>query len=674
MTNVASRRIHHGTCYYPELWPESDIERDIAEMKRLGLTMARIGDFAWSTMEPNEGEIRLDFFAGVMDRLHAAGIAVVFCTPTAAPPVWLTHGRPDRCFVDAEGRTMVHGARQHISYEHPDVQAACFRLCEAIGQSLGRHPAVIAWQIDNEFKCHVAEDFNPHAIRHWHAWLEQRYQTIDRLNAAWGTGVWSHRYQRFEQVPAPLRTPFLHSASLTTAWRTFQRESIADFMDRQAEILRRYSDRPVTHNLALPFSVDQERMARNLDFVSFDDYPNRDQWRTIVLDNDTYRAAKPGVGHWLMETSVAHNGWFGSHEVAHPPGFLAAEAAVSFGLGAETINYWLWRQQRTGCELPHSAVLSAWFKPSIGYTEVKAVEAMRQALEPHLLATRPAVPETAVTWSDRARAMIQSEPLGASAGHAVDYLPTVAAWHRRLLDAGIHRDVRFEGATLAGLKLLITPLMPEVSPGFLARVEAFVRGGGVWICGPVTGTRAADHSVPTNAGLGLVESLAGVETVFSFPITGTGSTGEAFGRQAPLAGWCSALRAATPDTRVIGTLDSPQAPGLAWITERQLDAGRVVVLGTEPTGESGEAVLAALIEHYARLAGVALRFTVSAGTVVCPRVSPAGERSWLVVNLDGRGGKVTLPAGASDALRGESLPAGDLTVSPYGWHLVRITA
>ena len=664
--------LHHGTCYYPELWPEAEIERDLAEMKRLGLTFVRMGDFAWSAMEPDNGSISLDFFVRVMDRLHAAGIGVVFCTPTAAPPVWLTHGQPDRCFVDAEGRVMSHGARQHVSYEHPAVRAACLRIVDAIGTALGRHPALIAWQIDNELKCHVAEDFSAAAVGHWHRWLEQRFGTIDRLNEAWGTGVWSHRYQRFDQVPAPVRTPFLHSASLQTAWRMFSRESIAEFMDAQSAILRRHSSRPITHNVALPFAVNQERMVANLDFISFDDYPDHAHWSTIVLDNDTYRAAKPGRGHWFMETSVAHNGWFGSHEIAHRPGFLAAEAVVSYGLGAEALNYWLWRQQRTGCELPHSAIMSAWFKPSIGYGEVQAVEAARRKLEPLLKASRPAVAQAAVTWSDLGRVMLQTEPLGASAGHAVDYIPTIAAWHRLLMDAGVHRDVRFEGAALDGLKLLITPLMPYASPAFLARVEAFVRAGGVWICAPVTGTRGAEHSAPIDAGLGGVEALAGVEAVFSFPITGTGSTGTAFGVEASLGGWCSALRVSSPETRIVGALCCPQAPDTAFVTERSLGRGKVVVVAADPVGEAGQLLRERLIAHYALAAGVDLRFRVSPGTIVCPRTRADGGALWLVVNLDGAGGELTLAQAVTDALTGEAVAAGPLAIPAYGWRALNV--
>ena len=69
-------KLFHGVACYPELWPEADLDRDIAEMKRVGINVARIGEFAWSKMEPDEGRISLDFFVRVMDRFHEAGLEV----------------------------------------------------------------------------------------------------------------------------------------------------------------------------------------------------------------------------------------------------------------------------------------------------------------------------------------------------------------------------------------------------------------------------------------------------------------------------------------------------------------------------------------------------------------------------------------------------------------------
>lgn len=666
-------KLYHGAAYYPELWPEADVARDIAEMKKLGINVVRVGEFAWSKMEPDEGKVDFSFFRRVFDQLHAAGIDVVLCTPTATPPVWLSHGHPERAFVDGEGRVMIHGARQHMSMEEPYVRAACLRIVAAEAEALGKHPAVVAWQIDNELKCHVGEDFNPSAIANWQRWLEKRYGTIEALNAAWGTEIWSQRYQRFDQVPAPLRTPFLHNASLSTAYRMFNRERTADFVAEQCAEIRKHSAAPITHNTMRWFSVGLESLHAPLDFAAFDDYPSSKDWRNLIVHYDLFRGAKPGRAFWVMETSAAHNGWLSNHEPAHPPGFLVAEAVADYALGGEAFCYWLWRQQRTGCELPHSSILSAWGKPTLGYAQVERVEAMRKQLEPLIATSKPAPVEAAVTWSDLARAMWQTEPLGANRTHTVDYQKAIGDWHSLLLDAGVPRDIRFEGAPLDGLKLLVTPMMPHLSAEFLAKAEKFVRDGGVWICGPLSGGRTAEHTVPTDAALGALEQLAGIEVVYSFTVNGIDAKAEVAGVTAPLAGWCNALRPAARETKIVGTLltDRVEA-GLAFATERSLGKGAIVVLGAQPQGDEGKAMLAQLVAHYSERAAITNRSVATPGTLVAPRIAADGGRLWIVVNMDGAGGEVQLPADAKDAVSGAALSGRTLKLGRYEWRAVRL--
>jgi len=45
-----------GVCYYPEHWPRSQWHEDAKMMAELGLIYVRIGEFAWSRLEPNPGE------------------------------------------------------------------------------------------------------------------------------------------------------------------------------------------------------------------------------------------------------------------------------------------------------------------------------------------------------------------------------------------------------------------------------------------------------------------------------------------------------------------------------------------------------------------------------------------------------------------------------------------
>ena len=75
-----------GTCYYPEHWPEEIWGEDARRMAELGLTWVRIGEFAWSRLEPAPGDLQFDWLDRAIDVLRGAGLKVVLGTPTATPP------------------------------------------------------------------------------------------------------------------------------------------------------------------------------------------------------------------------------------------------------------------------------------------------------------------------------------------------------------------------------------------------------------------------------------------------------------------------------------------------------------------------------------------------------------------------------------------------------------
>lgn len=45
-----------GIYYYPEHWSESQWERDIANISRMGYEFVHLAEFAWFKMEPQEGK------------------------------------------------------------------------------------------------------------------------------------------------------------------------------------------------------------------------------------------------------------------------------------------------------------------------------------------------------------------------------------------------------------------------------------------------------------------------------------------------------------------------------------------------------------------------------------------------------------------------------------------
>jgi beta-galactosidase len=61
-----------GVCYYPEHWPEAQWAEDAARMAALGIVHVRIGEFAWSRLEPRRGVYEFDWLRRAIDTLHQA--------------------------------------------------------------------------------------------------------------------------------------------------------------------------------------------------------------------------------------------------------------------------------------------------------------------------------------------------------------------------------------------------------------------------------------------------------------------------------------------------------------------------------------------------------------------------------------------------------------------------
>jgi len=510
-----------GVCYYPEHWPEAMWKDDAARMKALGIEQVRIGEFAWSRIEPSPGEFAWGWLDRAIDTLGAAGLKVVMCTPTATPPKWLVDRHPEILPTGADGRTRAFGSRRHYDFSSPAYFEASQRICEAIAQRYGQHPAVAYWQTDNEYGCHnTVVSYSGAAVKRFRAWLKARYGSISALNTAWGTVFWSMEYRSFDEVDAPIGTVTEAHPSHRLDYRRFASDEVQRYNRMQVEILRAHSPgRPIAHNFMQLFTeFDHYKVAADLDVATWDSYPLgalEEQWyapdikarylRTghpdfASFNHDVYRGMSK-LPFWVMEQQPGPVNW--AHWNPAPlPGMVRLWSWEAFAHGAGCVSYFRWRQAPFAQEQMHAGLNTPDNRLDLGGTEAARVAGEIRAVlaDPRADANASVTTPVALVFDYEAKWLFEVQPQGADFHYprfAVEYYSTLRA-------LGFDVDIVPVHAPLDGYKLIVVPPLPVVPDDFAQRLAD---SGAQIILGPRTGSKTLDLQIPANLPPGPLAAL-----------------------------------------------------------------------------------------------------------------------------------------------------------------------
>ncbi|MGB0299399.1 MAG: beta-galactosidase, partial [Paracoccaceae bacterium] len=265
-----------GTCYYPEHWPEDIWEEDARQMAELGLTWVRIGEFAWSRLEPSEGQFNFEWLDRAFDTLHRHGLKVVLGTPTATPPKWVCDKYPDMFARDLQGNLRKFGSRRHYCFSHLGYREQCRDIVTRLAERYGAHPALGAWQTDNEYGCHdTTLSYSDAARIGFQKWLANKYgNDISKLNAAWGNVFWSMEYAGYPEIDLPNLTATEANPAHWLEFRRYTSDQVVAFNRLQCDIIREYSNAPISHNyMGRITDFDHFKVGDDLDIATWDSYP-----------------------------------------------------------------------------------------------------------------------------------------------------------------------------------------------------------------------------------------------------------------------------------------------------------------------------------------------------------------------------------------------------------------
>ena len=494
-----------GTCYYPEHWNPEVWENDAARMVEAGLTWVRIGEFAWSRLEPTPGALQFEWLDQAIDVLGRAGLRVVLGTPTATPPRWMIDKHPDMLALDVEGRPRGFGSRRHYCFSHMGYREECARIVTLLAERYGANPYVAAWQTDNEYGCHdTTISYSDAARAGFQRWCQARYDSIEALNAAWGNVFWSMEYNRFDQIGLPNLTVTEPNPAHSLAFRRYTSDQVVAFNRLQVDILKYHSSAPVAHNyMGRITDFDHFKVGDDLEIASWDSYPmgfledrvgaDPAHQRTYArqgdpdfqaFHHDLYRAVGKGRW-WVMEQQPGPVNW-APYNPAPLPGMVRLWSAEAFAHGAEAVCYFRWRQAPMAQEQMHAGLLRPDGEDAQAMREVRQ---MRDELAdaPDVQSAQARV---ALIFDYDADAAWAVQPHGAG----LSYFGLVFDAYKALRKLGFSIDIlRPDTRSFEGYALVLVPgqmHMPEDQKQALAAASAQV------LLGPRTAARDQDMSIP----------------------------------------------------------------------------------------------------------------------------------------------------------------------------------
>jgi beta-galactosidase len=541
-----------GAAWYPEQWPESRWNADLSLMEKAHMHVVRVAEFAWTALEPSEGKYEFDWLERAINLAGQHGMYVILCTPSAGPPVWMATKYPDILITLADGKQYTGSTRNHYNWNSERYRKFVREMDERMSKRFGHNPYVIGWQIDNEYS---SSSFDANTQAQFHDWLEKRYGTIDRLNAAWTTAYDNQTYSAFSEVPLVNGTGD-NSPGLWLDSKRFISDSLRAYQKVQLDAIRKYAEprQKITTNMMRWYDLyDAYTVGQDLDILGLDNPQVEGSFKPIPMAaaQDLLRGIK-GQNYWIMETTAGPRG--GDNASAQlDKGAMRASIWADIGLGADLVSYWQWRDALNGGEANHGAIVDVDGEPDPIYTEYAQIGSEFEKAGPALRNTSP----------DASVAILHSYP-GRWALNWQKMIPgydavgELMSYYTPLHELGYTIDIVPPDRDLSKYKLVIAPGLNVLTQSEANNLERYVKGGGHLVLGQRSAMKDESNSRWPQRQPGPLASLLGARVeqyeALGSPIQASGIWGDA---KASL--FAEQLTAPSDDIKVLMRYHSPHS-------------------------------------------------------------------------------------------------------------------
>ncbi len=576
--------MYMGVDYYPEHWSIEMIDEDISRMVEMGVNIVRIGEFAWHLIEPEAGKYDFSFFDAVIDKLKRASIKIMFGTPTATFPAWLAKAHPEILSMDDQQNRHVFGGRRQYCYNSDVYMTYSKKMVTALVDHYKDEPAIISWQIDNEFG-HEGSDMCYCPVCHdkFQLYLQEKYKDINTLNETYGTIFWGQTYNDFTEIPLPLKTITVHNPALQLDWARFRSDSLNGFAKAHTRLVKslKGQHQSVTTNVSGGFFIkwfDHSDNVSEMDFVSYDNYP---VWgglkeplppAQIAMTLDFNRGLL-NQNFWIVEQLI---GAQGHDAIGYLPRPNQAKlwSYQAFAHGCNNMLFFRYRGMNRGAEQFCYGIIDHDNEKGRKFDEAKriiegATEA-QDVLNSEIKNRVAVLYDYETVWSWR----FQSQ------SSAFDYTEELMRLYTPFHDLNVGMDVLPIDRDISAYDVVLIPVQQIVDDALGKRLKTFVEAGGTLVMSFRAGIRDRNNNLHFNQKLpGKLHDLLGVrlgeveslQTGQSVPVTGPSG----------LMGTCSIWRdlLEVEGAEVLAQYESELGLPRACITVNSYGSGRAYYVG-----------------------------------------------------------------------------------------------
>ena len=504
--DMALKEFLHATQYYRSPTPlRNEWEGDLKNLGEYGLDVIQIRiNWRWNERREDEYDFSdVDELINLSEK-YDKKVIIKFLLECAPQYVYDKYGgtriAPDGSKLSPGSHGAFYGGFRPC-FTNPFVMERAVKFVEKVAERYSSRKNIIFWNAWNEIRNAPAEEcFCPHCRKAFGSYLKNKFGTVEKLNAFYGTAE-----ESFDNIEMP--------SMARGYWDIFEfkkfkaGDELYKWLKSVYNAIRRYDDRPIMAHVGCP-SVFQDTIEDNCE----DTKVNKavDFYGTSVCLSSIMNTNESRLDYMMLNDFVRSvNENYATYEVYPGLGMFREYASrydmkfmqyASVACGAKGINYWQWRSERVGHEGDCAGLAKTSGQPREVAKEVAAFARTVKTDGDSFLRSKVKPADAAILFD------YDSGLISAIDDYCVDnsfkrnpdargyYHGAVKGAYRLLFKAGVSVDfVQTTSADdISKYKFVYVPYYTMIKAEVAEALEKFVKGGGVVLADEGFGMRQAN--------------------------------------------------------------------------------------------------------------------------------------------------------------------------------------